>query len=91
MVILNVFPSNCTGEDADEETDLTENPFAITTNEELYIDDPKKVLRNWFEREGEELRYNVNEKGFGKFHCSIEYVLKFHKFSFKLKISYFSY
>ncbi|XP_065225070.1 kanadaptin [Planococcus citri] len=60
------------GEDADEETDLTENPFAITTNEELYIDDPKKVLRNWFEREGEELRYNVNEKGFGKFHCSIE-------------------
>ncbi|XKL62550.1 hypothetical protein PGB90_002383 [Kerria lacca] len=60
------------GEDADEETDLTENPFAMTTNEEMYINDPKKVLRCWFEREGEEINYQIEEKGYGQFRCSVE-------------------
>lgn len=51
------------GEDAEEENPDAENPFAVieepAINEDLYIEDPKKALKNWFEREGYDLDYKV--------------------------------
>lgn len=59
-------------EDAEEE-DGSVNPFALSTlNEELYIDDPKKTLSGWFEREGYEVEYKVEEKGFRTFSCTVQ-------------------
>lgn len=61
------------GEDAEEEDDLSENPFALSTpNEDLYSEDPKKTLKNWFEREGYEVEYDVEEKGFKTFSCRVQ-------------------
>ncbi|KAK8782918.1 hypothetical protein V5799_015741 [Amblyomma americanum] len=62
------------GDDAEDEDPSSENPFALAAgnNEDLYIDDPKKTLRGWFEREGYELQYNVEEKGYSQFVCTVE-------------------
>ncbi|XP_017883727.1 kanadaptin [Ceratina calcarata] len=60
------------GEDADEETDLQENPYACITDEDLVLEDPKKTLRGWFEREGYDLRYQTEEKGLGQFLCWVD-------------------
>lgn len=58
-------------EDADESE---ENPFSLTVESEaLYINDPKKALKGFFEREGYDLpEYDVSESGFGKYKCCVE-------------------
>ncbi|XP_037073225.1 kanadaptin-like [Pollicipes pollicipes] len=61
------------GEDADEANDLQFNPFALgeAENEQLYLVDPKRTLRGWFEREGYELEYQTEEQAGQRHVCRI--------------------
>lgn len=60
------------GDDAVEEAEEEENPFA-SLNEELYLDDPKKTLRGWFEREGYDLpSYETEDISQGFYKCKVE-------------------
>ncbi|KAK3093167.1 hypothetical protein FSP39_012127 [Pinctada imbricata] len=62
------------GDDAEEDTE--ENPFAslITPESEaLYIDDPKKALKGFFEREGyDPPEYDCQEASRGKYKCTVD-------------------
>jgi len=44
----------CRDPDDEELPDMEKNPFALTggggNNEKLYINDPKKFLKSWFEK-----------------------------------------
>ena len=63
------------GDDVAEDDEDEENPFAALTteNEELYIDDPKKSLNGYFEREGyDPPQYEFSDAGFGKRKCTVE-------------------
>jgi len=61
-------------EDESEEGEKSDvNPFAVIEeiNEDYYASDPKKALRVYFEREGENLEYDIEDLSSGKFKCSI--------------------
>ena len=68
-------------EDAVEEDmlpDMSKNPFSLDDktgaggkSEDLQLDDPKKTLRGWFEREGYELEYDCKEDGYAAFTCKV--------------------
>ncbi|CAH2256173.1 kanadaptin [Pelobates cultripes] len=61
------------GDDAIEE-DNDENPIAMEFQEEreaLYMKDPKKALKGFFEREGEELEYEYEDRGLSIWLCRV--------------------
>lgn len=66
-------------EPADENAgpDDEENPFAQDLNqvdESYYADDPKKALKVYFERENDELEYEMEELSAGRFKCRIRWI-----------------
>ncbi|CAG5127386.1 unnamed protein product [Candidula unifasciata] len=63
------------GIDEDAEEVGEENPYAtlVPENESLYIDDPKKALKGFYEREGCDLPdYQFTDGGIGKHKCRLE-------------------
>ncbi|XP_060790712.1 kanadaptin isoform X2 [Neoarius graeffei] len=64
------------GEDtAPEEEENEENPFATEFQEDqeaAYLKDPKKALQGFYDREGEELEFEYDDKGHGTWLCRIK-------------------
>ncbi|NXG83928.1 NADAP protein, partial [Stercorarius parasiticus] len=62
------------GEDA-EEDDVEENPIAIDfqdVQDAFYMKDPRKALQGFFDREGEELEYEYDDRGHNSWLCRIK-------------------
>ncbi|XP_072266087.1 kanadaptin [Pyxicephalus adspersus] len=62
------------GEDAIEE-ESEENPIAMEFQEEreaLYLKNPKKALQGFFDREGEELEFEYEDRGPGSWLCRVK-------------------
>ncbi|XP_073720986.1 kanadaptin-like [Misgurnus anguillicaudatus] len=58
-----------------EEDENEENPFAAEFHEDqeaAYLKDPKKALQGFYDREGEELEFEYEEKGHGTWLCRIK-------------------
>ncbi|EDO32995.1 predicted protein [Nematostella vectensis] len=63
------------GEDAEEEDPIYPPGFGEVEHEEHHFKDPKKTLRGYFEREGLDLEYEVEETGPGHarvYHCRVK-------------------
>ncbi|NWI93955.1 NADAP protein, partial [Pitta sordida] len=62
------------GEDA-EEDEVEENPIAVDfqdVQDAFYMKDPKKALQGFFDREGEELEYEYDDRGHNSWLCRIK-------------------
>uniref|UniRef100_U3J077 Solute carrier family 4 member 1 adaptor protein n=1 Tax=Anas platyrhynchos platyrhynchos TaxID=8840 RepID=U3J077_ANAPP len=62
------------GEDA-EEDDAEENPIAIDfqdVQDAFYMKDPRKALQGFFDREGEELEYEYDDRGHNSWLCRVK-------------------
>ncbi|XP_030050440.1 kanadaptin [Microcaecilia unicolor] len=74
--IVSSDDTGCTwgmGEDATED-DMEENPIAVEFQEEreaFYVKDPKKALQGFFDREGEELEYEYEDRGHNSWLCRV--------------------
>ncbi|NWU93895.1 NADAP protein, partial [Upupa epops] len=61
------------GEDA-EEDEVEENPIAVDfqdVQDAFYMKDPRKALQGFFDREGEELEYEYDDRGHNSWLCRV--------------------
>ncbi|NXX70548.1 NADAP protein, partial [Spizella passerina] len=62
------------GEDA-EDDEVEENPIAVDfqdVQDAFYMKDPRKALQGFFDREGEELEYEYDDRGHNSWLCRIK-------------------